>query len=98
METLEELKAIIAGKPEGAEFYDSGNVEYIKFNGRIPMFHDARGWHMFKWPCKLRSLSDIERIIELMELNKSMHSAVAGYLSGDEWSHWHEFNAGKFKL
>ena len=71
-ESLEELKAIIENKPEGAGFYDSGNVEYIKFNGRIPMFHDARGWHMFKWPCKLRSIPDIEEIIELRELLKDI--------------------------
>ncbi|ANY29616.1 hypothetical protein BOX08_gp51 [Pseudoalteromonas phage BS5] len=100
METLEELKAIIAGKPEGATLYDG---EYFKFENdeyhRWSVIFDIQDWNIDLEPsCKVRSLSDIERIIYLMELNQNMHTTVAGYIYGKDWAHWNEFNAGKFKL
>jgi len=73
METLEELKSIIAGAPEGATLYDG---EYFKFENdeyhRWSMVFDIQGWNIDLDPsCEVRSLSDIGLIIELMEqLNK----------------------------
>lgn len=111
METLEELKAIIAGKPEGATHVDIPAMTISKGRCydylRVIDFEHYEWWNNdeLKWDCidkddliEMRYLPDIERIIELMELNKDMHTIVSGYLCGDEWEHWQEFNAGKFKL
>ncbi|QGJ84303.1 hypothetical protein [Pseudoalteromonas phage XCL1123] len=76
METLKELKAIIAGKPEGATHIDVDR-DYVKFIGD-EMHHYSfvvgfDGWSGdYEAPCELRSLSDIERIIELMECNSNL--------------------------
>lgn len=76
METLEELKAIIAGKPEGATHYSVSEQAYYKFKCECWMWCD-KGKSLFSFMqdddevCNyLRSLSDIERIIELMETNR----------------------------
>lgn len=101
METLDELKAIIDKAPEGATHYDSmATWKYKNLDRGTFLMPDGTGYKIDEfYPNKaLRSLSDIERIIELMELNKDTHTIVSGYLCGDEWEHWQEFNAGKFKL
>ena len=83
METLEDLKAIIAGKPE------DGLATYIDDNGdycRMDKYGDYQYYNGVKWiesGCVdgLHSLSDIERIIELMEwqieANKNYQSTVS---------------------
>ncbi len=101
METLKELKAIRDNEPEGATHIDVDD-DYVKFIDD-EMYHYSFvrgcGWSSdYVSPCELRSLSDINRIIELMELNQNMHTTVAGYLYGKDWAHWNEFNAGRFKL
>jgi hypothetical protein len=72
MESLKGLKAIIAGKPEGATLYDG---EYFKFENdeyhRWSVIFDIQDWSIDLEPsCKVRSLYDMERIIELMETNR----------------------------
>lgn len=74
METLKELKAIIAGKPEGAisifgdTYLDADNRFYAD-----GCWFGSSGYIEIKQPT--RSLSDIERIIELMEQVKSGYEA-----------------------
>lgn len=34
----------------------------------------------------------------LMEINEAMHKQVAGYLTGADWQHWHDFNKSKFEV
>tara|TARA_R110002124_G_C8974544_1_gene515776 strand:+ start:28579 stop:28908 length:330 start_codon:yes stop_codon:yes gene_type:complete len=109
MESLEDLKVIIDNAPEGATIVD---IEVDGFIDYLYVDKDAGDGEKIK-SCanggggdgaieysngNIRALSDIERIIELMELSKDMHTTVSGYLCGDEWEHWQEFNAGKFKL
>lgn len=83
MESLEDLKAIIAGKPDGKThtLTESGVVTY---------------WNDYDSACLaisgdsvilsgMRSLSDIERIIELMEwqieANKNYQPMMEAYLN-----------------
>lgn len=94
METLDELKAIIAGKPDGATIVDievdgfidylyvdkgAGDGEKIKScsNGGDGAIEYSNG--------NVRALSDIERIIELMEwqveANKNYQSMLEAYLN-----------------
>ena len=40
----------------------------------------------------------LNEIIELEELIKEMHAQVSGYLKGEEWEHWQEFNIGRFSI
>lgn len=85
METLKELKAIIAGKPEGATHIakSAGQSRYLKHNVRRDfIYYDGKTFCVFPArsgylkTCKsIRSLSDIERIIELMEQVKSGYEA-----------------------
>lgn len=81
METLKELKSIIAGAPEGATHIASsvGQSRYLKHNVRRDfVYYDGRTFCSFPSRsgylrvCEsIRELSDIEQIIELMEqLNK----------------------------
>jgi hypothetical protein len=95
METLEELKAIIAGKPEGASQIakSAGQSRYLKHNKRRDfIYYDGKTFCSFPVgsgylkTCKsIRSLSDIERIIELMECLKSIEQTVDG---GDVLGCW----------
>ena len=39
-----------------------------------------------------------QRIEELESMNQEMHRQVSGYLSGDDWNHWQEHHAERFKL
>lgn len=77
-ESLEELKVIIDNAPEGATHYDEDD-DYVKFIDD-EMYHysfvQGYGWSSdYVSPCELRSLSDIERIIELMEWQQSAFDA-----------------------
>ena len=40
----------------------------------------------------------LKRIEHIESVNKSMHSQVSGYLSGESWSHWQELNEERFKV
>ena len=86
METLEELKAIIAGKPDGATHITQHRCVYLykKCDGSF-FWWDGDGWFNLDKPVCLRSLSDIERIIELMEwqveANKNYQSMIEAYLN-----------------
>lgn len=78
METLEELKAIRDNAPEGAIsiFGDT----YLDANNRFyaaGCWFGSSGYIEIKQPT--RSLSDIKRIIELMELNQALQHK-AGYV------------------
>lgn len=101
MESISDLKNIIDSAPEGASHYDG---IYYRYSGDEVQSAPSKrfGWEFVSdGSVELeltRSLSDIKRIIELMELNQNMHTTVAGYIYGKDWVHWNEFNAGKFKL
>lgn len=79
IESLEQLKAIRDGAPDGAnqvEIHSSGNVNcYIKYteNG-IFVWHEKKWFNAIKKELGhcwfIRSLSDINRIIELLECNE----------------------------
>lgn len=99
METLEELKEIIAGKPEAASHIDVDG-DYVKFIDD-EMHHYSfvlgfDGWNSdYETPCELRSLSDIERIIDLMEATQGMLQNLAGTPDG----YWrNEINAAREAL
>lgn len=106
-ESLEELKAIVDNAPDGATIVDievDGFIDYLYVDKcadhgkQIKSFHNGDDSAIEYSNGNIRSLSDIKRIIELIELNQNMHLTVAGYLYGKDWAHWNEFNAGKFKL
>lgn len=106
METLEALQKILDDAPEGATnhyFIYAGCHKISNFiiadtqefwDGVLRKWVDWGGC----FDGSMRSLADIQRIVDLMTLNQNMHTTVAGYLSGKDWAHWNEFNAGKFKL
>ena len=105
METLEELKAIIANAPTDATHacIENGTHYQFKVVGLNAEINTGDGWLCYSG-CALpdlygvRLISDIKRIIELMELNQNMHTTVAGYIYGKDWEHWNEFNAWRFRL
>ena len=76
MENLEELKAIIAGKPEDATHIDDINTYWKVVSEFDYYFYSGSQWDDSE-PLEngTRSLSDIERIIELMEKVKSGYEA-----------------------
>lgn len=78
MEALEELKVIIAGKPEGATHISDNGVFY-KLDGYTPLTWWVRGkeWIDSGVHHITRSLSDIERIIELEEKLKSFADDIS---------------------
>lgn len=75
MESLAELKAIIENAPGKAEYYD-GDSDFIAFDGRRFFLwrKDLNGWQKINKTdlSPMRSLSDIKRIIELMECLQSV--------------------------
>ncbi|PHQ89859.1 MAG: hypothetical protein COB48_13085 [Pseudoalteromonas sp.] len=84
-ETLEELKAIIENAPEGATHLDDDG-DYVKFIDD-EMYHYSfvrgYGWSSdYVSPCELRSLSDIKRIIELMEATQGLLQIFSGVDDG----------------
>lgn len=68
METLEELKAIVAGKPDGATHIDDINTYWKVVSEFDYYFYSGSQWDDSE-PLEngTRSLSDIERIVGLME-------------------------------
>lgn len=94
METLEELTAIIDNAPDGATHID-GDKEYVKFiEGE--MYHYSCRWASdYDFPLELRSLEDIERIIELMEATQGLLQVFASRQDG----YWrNELNAARKAL
>lgn len=84
METLEELKAIIAGKPEGATDFSNrfNRLMFYKYSFLLGWFYWDGGCYipLNTFPSnKTRSLSDIERVIELMEIVGD--AAALGFLT-----------------
>ncbi|MGB3727348.1 MAG: hypothetical protein WA981_16470 [Glaciecola sp.] len=85
MEALEELKAIIAGKPEGATHFESlssGSYHYFKVCKKygVDTFKLWSSDNQFYFSCNValgdfRSISDIEIIIEFMEWQQSAFKA-----------------------
>ena len=77
METLEQLKDIVKNAPDGATHLSSsvGQSRYLKHNVRREfVYYDGRTFCSFPSRSRyliacesIRSLSDIKRIIELME-------------------------------
>lgn len=98
METLEELKAIRDNAPDGATHISEFVHCYVKLNVGYYFWWDGDAWYPLDGPLLLRSLSDINRIIELMEINEAMHKQVAGYLAAADWQHWQNFNKSKFEV
>ena len=87
-ESLEDLKAIIDNAPQGATHYD---VHYYRYSGDEVQSAPSK---RFEWEFVsdgsaelelTRSLSDIERIVELMEwqveANKNYQSMMGAYLN-----------------
>lgn len=102
METLEDLKAIIANAPEGADYITLGN-RYIQIDGiHCRVFNPLGAWSVpvcntsdIFIDDKPRLLSDIERIIELMEATQGMLEVLAGSPDG----YWrNEINAARKAL
>ncbi len=40
----------------------------------------------------------IELLLEYEQMNKDIHSQVSGYLYGEDWYHWQEYNSERFKI
>ena len=87
METLEELKAIIAGKPEGSTHVERiisrGTVYFLKRVNRhgvytYDLYSNDHGSYVDGGDIsgEIRSLSDIERIIELMEYSMRLETKL----------------------
>lgn len=68
METLKELKGILDNAPISATHYDSDNF-YVKFECNELYYFFGGKWRVLHFDTLelMRSLSDIKRIIELME-------------------------------
>ena len=82
METLEQLKEIVKNAPEGATHYNKkGEYKYLKltyFNGYQAFVNGESTINVM--PNKLyglRSLSDINRIIELTKENNELYEESA---------------------
>ena len=83
MESISDLKNIIDSAPEGATHYSVSEQAYYKFKCECWMWCD-KGKSLFSFMqdddevCNyLRSLSDIERIIELMEKVEQIEDDMA---------------------
>jgi predicted MPP superfamily phosphohydrolase len=85
-ETLEDLKAIIAGKPKGVDSTHvqvvDGEFQYFNSDGFSLWSHDIDDLAEAECILNMRSLSDIERIIELMEATQGMLQLFAGTPDG----------------
>lgn len=76
METLEDLKAIITGKPsDGLATHIDEDGDYVKSGELVDSYFNGHKWVDMNNSICTRSLSDIERIIELMERVKSGYEA-----------------------
>lgn len=83
METLEELKAIRDNAPEDATHFDEDG-DYIKISGNYLYCYNGITWFEIDFCGSLRSLSDINRIIELMEAVEALPDKIntERYLEG----------------
>lgn len=98
MESLEELKAIIDNAPEGASHIakSAGQSRYLKHNKRRDfIYYDGKTFCAFPTgsgylkTCKsIRSISDIKRIIELMERAAKDEPVKAECGHDDCITHW----------
>ena len=96
METLEELKAIVDNAPDGATHIDDDG-DYAKYGGMYDYFYSKglREWISTDTVSIDRSLSDIKRIIELMEATQGLLQLTAGSPDG----YWrNELNAARKAL
>ena len=93
MGTLEELKAIIAGKPEGATHYLVNQYDFTEGYFKVDNCnclcdYGKEGWVDIGEDISIdgnhyvRDISDIERIIELMEATQGMLQILAGSPDG----------------
>ena len=90
METLEELKVIIANAPKGSKFITDNGC----YSDGV-CYHDGFCWVSLIVPVTMRSLSDIKRIIELMEATRGLLQLTAGSPDG----YWrNELNAARKAL
>lgn len=93
-ENLEELKSIIAGKQDGDMFYCEGQYldhrldvrsEHTKYTIEGVTYYFNYQQPVSVMMNKLRLISDIERIVELMEwkieANKNYQSMMEAYLN-----------------
>ena len=85
METLEDLKVIIANKPsDGLATHIDENEAYVRSDNLCDSYFDGEGWiYVDNLTFTTRSLSDIELIIELhneLDAFKSLSSKAADAL------------------
>lgn len=80
METLKDLKTIRDNAPEGATEFTTrfGKYEYYKFSIHGCWYYfEGNNWVPIERPQIVsRSLSDINRIIELLETNKRLFNKL----------------------
>jgi len=100
IENLEELKAIINNAPDGlaTDFtLRFGRVKYYKFSPHGCWYYfEGNNWIPIERPQRsTRSLSDIKRIIEMMEATQGLLQLTAGSPDG----YWrNEINAARKAL
>ena len=75
-ETLEELKAIVENAPDGAEGVSENTNAYVKRSDGNFYWWDGVRWEKLHCHIGARSLSDIKRIIELMEIESDIRAAL----------------------
>lgn len=95
-ETLEELKAIVDNAPDGATHIDDIKTYWKVISEFDYFFHNGSQWDDSE-PLEngTRSLSDIKRIIELMEACQGLLQLAAGSTDG----YWrNELNAARKAL
>lgn len=105
MDTLDELQKILGDAPNNStlvDISDESEVSYMYYcednepglrilnsrNGEDAAIEYSDG--------NIRSLADIQRIVDLMNLNQEVHQQVNGYLDGADWEHWQAFNKKRF--
>lgn len=84
METLEELKAIFNGAESGDLFYDGRYLNKKLHVRQVMASYSTAGYSesfyyaapLYVDTKKLRSLSDIKRIIEIMETSKNLQDKI----------------------
>tara|TARA_R110002049_G_scaffold297332_1_gene486205 strand:+ start:1315 stop:1629 length:315 start_codon:yes stop_codon:yes gene_type:complete len=90
-ETLEELKAIVDNAPDGATIVDievDGFIDYLYVDKcadhgkQIKSFHNGDDSAIEYSNGNIRSLSDIKRIIELMEHIKGLKANTVNFNGG----------------
>ena len=109
METLEELKAIVKNAPSGATAIgvcnDTDSISYLKSDSEL-----VNNW--YHWVCgemfcvdydftvvfdEIRSLSDIKRIIELMEWKENIINRCKSLIHADDMNTGYEPSLSVFQ-